>query len=128
MTLSLLPKNAFPLPAPLAPNLVALGLDKKSAEALSKVHFSSALTLKATCEAEYISACTALLAASDERGYSSKELRSKLLTVAITRYLQALSKWENEARQRAEASLLQRGKKVVLQPKVSHTPSIPTFI
>lgn len=125
MNLSFLPKNAFPLPAPLAPTLVALGLDNKTVATLSKVYFSSALTLKATCEAEYIRACTALLAASDERGYSSKELRSRLLTVAITRYSQTLSKWEKEARERAEVSLLQRG---ITAPKVCHVISIPALI
>lgn len=128
MTCSFLPKNAFPLPAPLAPTLVAFGLGKKTAEALSRVYFSSALALKAKCEAEYIRACTALFAASDERGYSSKELRSRLLAVAVARYLQALTKWEKEAKERAEAKLLQRTRKIVPGPKVSPVISIPTFL
>jgi len=126
MTLSFFPNNAFPFPVPLAPALVALGLDDQTAATLSKVYLSSALTLKATCEAEYTRACTALLAASDERGYSSKELRSKLLTVAVARYLQALSKWEKEAKERAETSILQRGRKVVLESKVSHIVGVLT--
>ena len=127
MAISSLPNNAFPLPAPLTPTLLALGLDHRTAAALSKVYLSSALTLKATCEAEYIRACAALLAASDDRGYSSKELRSKLLTVAITRYMQALSKWADEATGRAEATLLQQGRKIALKHKVGNVVGIPSF-
>ena len=87
MTLSFLPNNAFPLPAPLAPRLVALGLDNKTAATVSKVYHSAALSLKETCETEYVRACHALMATSDDRGYCSKELRSKLLAATVRRYM-----------------------------------------
>jgi len=118
MTLSFLPNNAFPLPASIVPKLVALGLDDKTAAKVSKVYLSSALTLKGMLETEYTNACNALLAASDNRGYSSKELRVKLLTVSITRYMQALSKCLDESIEKAEASLLRRNTKRASQFKV----------
>lgn len=118
MTLSFLPNNAFPLPAPITPKLVALGLDDKTAATVSKVYLSAALSLKETCETEYIRACNAFIATSDNRGYSSKELRSKLLTVTVTRYMQALSKWVEEATQKAQASLPGKKKKLACRPKV----------
>jgi len=118
MTISFLPNNAFPLPASLVPRLVALGLDNKTAARVSKVYTSSALSLKETCETEYIRACNAFMVTSDDRGYSSKELRSKLLTVLTTRYMQALSKCLNETVEKAKASLLRRNKKPALVLKV----------
>ena len=124
MTLSFLPNNAFPLPALLTPKLVALGLDNKTAVTVSKVYLSSALTLKETYEAEYINACEALLAASDNHGYSSKDLRTKLLTVSAARYSQALSKWMEEIIRKAEASVLKKNRKLTPQREVSlcHCP------
>jgi len=119
MPLPFLPNNAFPLPALPTPKLIALGLDNKTAATVSKVYLSSALTLKETYETEYVNACEALFAASDNRGYSSKELRAKLLTVSVTRYCQALSKWMEEVIQRAKASVLKKSGKRTLQPKVS---------
>lgn len=119
MALSFLPKNAFPLPASITPKLIALGLDDKAAAKVSNVYLSSALTLKGMLETEYINACNALLAASDNRGYSSKELRVKLLTVSITRYMQALSKCLDESIEKAEAFLLTRDIRSAPQPKVS---------
>lgn len=119
MTLSFLPNNAFPLPAPLTPTLVGLGLDAKTAATVSKVYLSSAFSLKGTYETEYINACKALLVASDNRGYSSKELRARLLTVSITRYSQALSKWMEEITQKAKASVIKQGRKSTAQHKVS---------
>lgn len=116
MTLSFLPKNSFPLPAPIAPKLVALGLDERIATTVSKVYLSAAHSLKGVCETEYICACKALITASDERGYSSKQLRSKLLTVITARYTQALSKLVEEAAQKAEVFL--RGKKTSPKSKV----------
>ena len=110
MNVSFLPNNVFPLPAPIVPKLVALGLDDKTAATVSKVYLSAARSLKETCETEYIRACSAFIATSDIRGHSSKQLRSKLLTVTIARYTQALSKWAEEAVQKAEASL--RRKKI----------------
>lgn len=127
MTFSSAPKNAFPLPTPLKPKLLALGLRGNTAEALSKVYISAALDLKAVCEAEYVRVCNAIMATSEDRGHSSKELRSKLLTVAVARYMQALSKWTEDATGRAEASLLQRGRTLVPKHKVSHAISVPTF-
>jgi hypothetical protein len=121
MTLSFLPKNAFSLPTPITPKLIALGLDDKTAATVSKVYLSAAHSLKTTCEIEYTSACSALIAASDDRGYSSKELRSKLLTVMITRYTRALSEWMEEATQKAEKSL-RRKKKAFPNVKVSLRP------
>lgn len=118
MTLSFLPKNAFPLPAPITPKLVALGLDDKTAATVSKVYLSAANSLKETCETEYIRACDAFVATSDNRGHSSKQLRSKLLTATIARYTQALSKWMDEAVRKAEASVLGRNKKPSPQIKV----------
>jgi len=117
MTLSSLQKNAFPLPTPLTPKLVALGLDSKTAAKVSRVYLSSALTLKETYETEYARACNAFIATSDNLGYSSKELRSKLLAVAVMRYMQALSKWMEDAIEKAEASL-RRNKKPATQSKV----------
>jgi len=128
MTLSFIPNNAFPLPTPLAPKLVALGLGDKTAASLSKVYTSAALNLKEVCETEYTHACSAIMATSEARGHSSKELRSKLLTVAVARYMQALSRWTEEATGRAEANLLQFGRKLVPKHKVSHSAGIPTFI
>ena len=90
--------------------LVALGLDNKTATTVSRVYLSSALTLKETYETEYLSACKALVAASDNRGHSSKELRAELLIVSITRYSQALSKWMEEVIQKAKASVLKQRK------------------
>lgn len=119
MAISFFPSNAFPLPAPLTPALLALGLDNKTASTVSKIYHSAALTLKEACEKEYNNACNALVATSDNRGYSSKELRSKLLTVAIARYTQAVSKWKEEATGKAEASLSKRNKKVLPKPKVN---------
>ena len=118
MSLSFLPNNAFPLPAPLTSELVALGLDEKSAGSLSKVYISSALTLKRTYETEYDRACNAFISTSDSRGYNSKELRSRLLTVINGWYTQALSKWVEEAIREANSYLLGRKKKHVPQPKV----------
>ena len=117
MTLSFIPKNAFPLPAPITPKLVALGLDDKAAVMISKAYLSAANTLKGTCETEYIRACNAFVATSDDRGHSSKELRSKLLIITIARYTETLSKWV-EAAQKAEASFLGRKKKPSPQIKV----------
>ena len=117
MTPSFIPKNAFPLPAPITPKLVALGLDDKIAATVSKVYLSVAHRLKETCETEYTRACDALITTIDDRGYSSKELRSELLTVMIARYTQALSKWV-EAVQKAEASLPRKKKKPSPQVKV----------
>lgn len=124
MTPSFLPKNAFPLPAPLTATLVALGLDDKTAASISKVYLSSALTLKGTYEREYSDACKALLIASDSRGYSSKELRAKLLAVSVTRYSQALSKWMEEAIRKAEASILKKRRKYDAKYKVSACHSL----
>ena len=122
MTLSFLPKNAFPLPAPLTPTLVGLGLDDKTAATVSKVYISAALSLKETFETEYTHACTVFMSTSDDRGHSSKDLRSKLLTVAVTRYMQALSKWVDDAIKKAEASLHRRNKKLPSKPKVRSWP------
>ena len=116
MSLSFLPKNSFLLPAPITPNLVALGLDENTASTVSKVYLSAAHTLKGACETEYIRACKALIITTDERGYSNKQLRSKLLTATIARYTQALSKWAEEAAHKAEASIRER--KPLLQSKV----------
>ena len=121
MTPSFIPKNTFPLPAPITPKLVALGLDDKIAATVSKVYLSVAHSLKETCETEYTRACDAFIATSDDRGYSSKELRSKLLTVMIARYAQALSKWIEEATQKAESSLRKK-KKASPKIKVSSWP------
>ena len=121
MTLSFLPKNAFPLPASLSPKLVALGLDNKTAAKVSEVYISSAVSLKETCETEYIRACNAFMVTSDDRGYSSNELRSKLLTVLITRYMQALSKCFDESVKKAKTSLLRRNKKPTPHAKVRST-------
>ncbi|KAF9648505.1 hypothetical protein BDM02DRAFT_3129015 [Thelephora ganbajun] len=125
MAPSFLPKNAFLLPTPIAPKLVALGLDSKTAASLSKVYISAAFNLKEVCEAEYICACNAIVFTSEDRGHSSKELRSKLLTVAVARYMQVLSKWGEEATSRAKASLLQRDRKVVPEPEVSNDLDVP---
>ena len=119
MTLSFLPNNAFPLPAPLTSTLVALGLDSKTAGSVSKVYISAALSLKEAFETEYIRACNVFVSTSDNRGHSSKELRSKLLTVAITRYMQALSKCLHESIEKAKVSLLRRDAKRAPHPKVS---------
>lgn len=118
MTLSFLPNNAFPLPAPVTPTLVALGLDSKTAATVSNVYISTALSLKGTFETEYVRACNVFVSTSDDRGHSSKELRSKLLTVAMTRYTQALSKWLEGTIEKAEASVLRR-KKTIPKLKVS---------
>ena len=118
MTLSFLPKNAFPLPAPVTPTLVALGVDDKTAATVSKVYVSAALSLKETFETEYVRACNVFMSTSDDRGHSSEELRSKLLTVAVTRYTQALSKWLEGTIEKAEASILRR-KRSTPKPKVS---------
>ena len=118
MTLSFLPNNAFPLPAPLTSTLVALGLDDETAATVSKIYHSAALTLKKACETEYTHACSAIIVTSDDRGHNSRELRSKLLTVAIARYRQAVSKWREETIGKAEASLLRRKRKLVPQAKV----------
>lgn len=118
MTLSFLPDNAFPIPTPLTPTLVALGLDSKTSATVSQVYISTALSLKKTFEAEYIRACNVFVSTCDDRGHSSEELRSKLLTVAVTRYTQVLSKWKMEGTiEKAAASL--RRKQRVLKPKVS---------
>jgi len=118
MTLSFLPKNPFPIPASLAPKLIALGLDDITAAKVSEVYISSAISLKETCETEYVRACNAFMVTSDDRGYSSKELRSKLLTVLVTRYMQALSKCLDESVEKAKAFLLRKNKKPAPQPKV----------
>ena len=117
MTLSFLPKNSFPFPAPITSKLVAFGFDDKTAAMVSEAYLSAAKTLKETCETEYIRASEALIVTSDDRGYSSKELRSKLLAVMIARYMQALSRWV-EAVQKAEASLPRKKKKPSPQIKV----------
>ena len=118
MTLSFLPNTAFPLPASPAPRLIALGLDDKTVATVSKVYLSAALSLKEKCETEYIRACNALMSTSDNRGYSSKELRSKLLTATVARYIQALSKWKEDAVEKAENSLRRRTTKPAPQPQV----------
>ena len=112
-----LAKNAFPLPTPLTPTLIALGLDTKTAATVSNVYISSALNLKETLEAEYVRACNAFVSTSDIRGHSSKELRSKLLTAVTTRYTQALSQWMQETIERTKTSL--RRKKSAPKPKAS---------
>ena len=119
MTLSSAPKNAFPLPTPLTFKLVALGLGGNTAEALSDVYISAALNLKAVCETEYARACNAIMVTSEAHGHSSKELRSKLLTVAVARYMQALSECLNESIEKAKVSLLRRDAKRASWPKVS---------
>lgn len=118
MTLSFLPSNAFPLPTPLTSTLVALGLDNKTATAVSRVYTSAALSLKGTFETEYIRACDGFVSTSDDRGYSSKELRSRLLTVLITRYAQALSQLVEGTTEKAQASLLKR-RRVVAKPELT---------
>ncbi|KAF9786150.1 hypothetical protein BJ322DRAFT_1020252 [Thelephora terrestris] len=118
MTTSFLPNNAFPLPAPLTPTLLALGVDNRTASTASNLYHSAALTLMAAWEKEYNHACSAIIAASDDRGYSSKELRSKLLTAVITLCTQAVAKLREETIGKAEASLLRRNKKTVFQSKV----------
>ena len=128
MTVSFLPKNSFPLPAPLTTTLVTLGLDHKTATSVSKVYLSSALNLGETFEREYNDACRALLIASDNRGYSSKELRAKLLTVLITQYSQALSKLMEEVTQKTKASLLKERTKCSAQHKVSALPYLSRFL
>lgn len=122
MTLSFFPKDAFPLPAPLTTTLLDLGMDNKTALKASKIYHSAALTLKEACEREYTHACSAIIATSDDRGHSSKDLRSKLLTVAIARYTQAVWKWKEETINKAKASLLRRNKPTAAQPKVKYTP------
>lgn len=124
MTVSFLPENAFPLPTPITPKLVALGLDDKIAATVSKLYLSVAHNLKETCETEYTRACNAFIVTSDGRGHSSKHLRSKLLDVTTARYTQALSKWMEEAVQKAEASLLGRKKKAPFQVIVGSRPQI----
>ena len=125
MSLSFLPNNAFPLPTPLTPTLVGLGLDDRTAATVSKVYISAAISLKQTFETEYTHACNVFMSTSDDLGHSSKDLRSKLLTVAVTRYMQALSKWVEDAIKKAEASLHRRNKKLVPQPKVRLWLSFP---
>ena len=117
MSLPFLPKNSFPLPAPITPNLVALGLDENIASTVSKVYLSAAHTLKGVYETEYIRACGALVTTNDDRGHSSKQLRSKLLILTIARYTQALSKLVEEAAKKAEVFLRER--KTLPQSKVS---------
>lgn len=119
MTLPFIPDNAFPLPAPLTPKLVALGLDSKNAATISQAYLSVALTLRDKWETEYIKACNALVVASDNRGYSSKELRAKLLTVTVARCGQAISKWMEEVIQKAEASVLKRSRQCIPLHRVS---------
>lgn len=113
-------KNAFSLPTPLTSELVALGLDSKAAVALSNVYISAALNLKKVCETEYTHACDAIVATSECCGHDSKEIRSKLLTVLVARYMQALSKWAQEATEKTKARLLHRGRKAIPKPKVSY--------
>lgn len=124
MTLAFLPNNAFPLPSPLTSTLVALGLDSEAARTVSRVYLSAALALKEKWETEYINACHALVAAGDDCGYSSKELRIKLLTVSVTRYSKALSTWKGEVIHKAETSVLKKRGKYTSQHKVSpcHPP------
>lgn len=119
MTLSLLPTNAFPLPVLPTPKLAVLGLDNKTVTTVSKVYLSSALALKGAFETEYIKACEALLVTSDNRGYSSEELRAKLLTVSVTRYTQALSKWTEEIIRKTQASVRRKSGKPPAQFQVS---------
>ena len=119
MTLSFIPDNAFPLPTSLTPKLVALGLESKTAATISQVYLSVALTLRDKWETEYIKACNALVVASDNRGYSSKELRARLLTVTVARCGQAISEWKEEVIQRAEASVLKGNRKHIPPSKVS---------
>lgn len=121
MALSFIPNNAFALPAPLTPTLVSLGMDNQTASTASNIYHAAALALKEACGREYTHACSAIIATSDNRGHSSKELRSKLLTVAIARYTQAVSKWREETIDKAKASLLRRNKKNVPQSKAKHT-------
>ena len=113
------PENAFSLPTPLVPKLVALGLDTKTAATLSNVYTTAALNLKEVCETEYTRACDAIMATGEYRGHSSKEISSKLLTVAVARYTQALSNWAEEAAERVKACLLHRSEKVIPEPKVA---------
>ena len=119
MAVSLIPENSFVFPSPLTPRLVALGIDTKPASSVSKFYLSAALTLKEKYEAEYLRACSAFIATSDNRGYSSEGLRSKLLTVAVARYTEALSRWAEAAIEKAKASLLKRGRRGILEPEVS---------
>ena len=112
-----IPKNAFPLPAPLTPTLVALGLDTKTAATVSSVYISIALSLKETFEAEYVRVCNVFMSTGDYCGRNGKEFRSKLLAVTIARYTEALSQWMQESIERTKASL--RRKKCVQRPKAS---------
>jgi len=96
MTLTIL-QNAFLPPNPLTPRLTALGLNNKTAEVISRLYSSAALVLKEKYEAEYIGACNSIVATSESHGYSSKELRFKLLKVLTTRYTQEISKQMEEA-------------------------------
>ena len=117
MAISFLPNNAFPLPAPLTPTLLALGLDNETTSTVSKIYRSAALNLGEACEREYNRACSAIIATTGDRG-SNRELMSKLLTVAIIRYNQAVSKCREEAIGKAEMSLLRKNKKISPQSKV----------
>ena len=118
MALTSFPNSAFPLPASLSPALLALGMDNKTVSTASKIYHSAALALKEAWEKEYNLACNAIIAASDDRGYSSKELRSKLLAVSIARYTQAVSKWREDTIDKAKASLFKRNDKITPQSKV----------
>lgn len=124
MTVSLIPENSFPPPASLTPRLVALGIDNELANNASKFYLSAALTLKEKYEAEYLRACSAFIATSDNRGYSSGELRSKLLTVAITRYKEALSRWGEAAVEKANVSLRKRDGRDAVGIEVGSRPNL----
>lgn len=104
MTIAIL-ENAFPRPSPLTPRLTALGLNSITAEEISRLHSSAALTLKEKYEAEYIHACNSIIVTSEKRGYSSENLRSKLLEVLATRYAQEISKQVEEFARKVEVRL-----------------------
>lgn len=99
-------------------------MDNKTASTASKIYYSAALTLKEACEREYNHACSVIIATSDDLGYSSKQLRAKLLTAVVARYTQAVSKWREETIGKAEASLLKRNKKTTPQSKVNTLPRL----
>lgn len=91
----------LPTPSPLSPRLLRLGLDAKTAEAVSAAYFRGASDLKRKFEFEYASTCRALDATAGSKEFT-KEFLPKLRATLVSKYCNALSGLVTQAAEKAK--------------------------
>ena len=91
----------LPTPSPLAPQLLRLGLDARTAETVSAAYFRGANSLKCKFEFEYVSTCRALDATAISHEFG-KELQPRLQAVLVSKYRNAVSALVARATEKAK--------------------------